>query len=399
MSNLKIETAEAFLPLLDSARYKGAYGGRGSAKSHFFADLLIEDHLMNPGMRSVCVREVQKSLEQSVKRLLEDKIEKYNLHKYFEPTAKNIQTHGEGIILFQGMQNHTADSIKSLEGFDRAWVEEAQNFSQRSLTLLRPTIRKENSQLWFSWNPEHKDDPIDKLLRDQVPNDSIVVNVSYRDNPWFPDVLRKEMEYDRLHDVDAYNHVWEGGYNQKSDAQILKGKWIIDVFDIDETFDGPYLGADWGFSQDPTTLVELYIKDDVLYIFDEVYSIGCDIDDTPELFDHIPNARKYKIRADSARPETISYMRRKGFNIEGVAKPKNSVEDGIARLRGFKKIVIHSRCKYTQKEARLYSYKQDRLTGDITPVIIDSHNHCIDAIRYALYPIIFNKTGGGFLLL
>ncbi|NDC25383.1 MAG: PBSX family phage terminase large subunit, partial [Proteobacteria bacterium] len=197
MTTLRIETPRWARPLLSPARYKGAFGGRGSGKSHFFAELMVEEHLLNPSSRSVCVREVQKSLSQSVKRLLELKIEAMNAGAYFEVQEAVIKAKkGDGAIIFQGMQNHTADSIKSLEGYDRAWVEEAQSLSQRSLDLLRPTIRKPGSELWFTWNPSHISDPVDQLLRGEAPpQDAVVVEVNFEDNPWFPEVLRDEMEY------------------------------------------------------------------------------------------------------------------------------------------------------------------------------------------------------------
>lgn len=210
---LSIETAEVFEPLLAPARYKAAYGGRGSGKSHFFAEMLIEDHYRIPGLRSVCIREVQKSLKESAKRLLEDKIQALGLYPYFNILADRIETPGGGIIIFVGMQDHTAESIKSLEGFMRAWCEEAQTLSQHSLDLLRPTIRAPGSELWFSWNPCRKEDPVDKMFRSgNPPTDSIIVEANWNNNPWFP----KELEQERLdclkNNPDAYEHIWEGGY-------------------------------------------------------------------------------------------------------------------------------------------------------------------------------------------
>lgn len=174
---LRIPTAKVFRPLLKPARYKGAYGGRGSGKSHFFAEMLVEDCLRLPGLRAVCIREVQKSLKDSAKRLIEAKLSAYHLGSNvgFRVFRDHIQTPGNGVIIFQGMQDHTAESIKSLEGFSRAWVEEAQTLSQRSLELLRPTIRTIDSELWFSWNPRFKTDPVDRMLRGETPPTGAVV--------------------------------------------------------------------------------------------------------------------------------------------------------------------------------------------------------------------------------
>jgi phage terminase large subunit len=208
----KIQTARVFLPLLDPARYKGAHGGRGSGKSHFFAELMVDDHYRLPGLRSVCIREVQKSLKDSAKRLIEDKINELGLGSHFSVMTDQIKSRGGGVILFQGMQDHNAETIKSLEGFNRAWIEEAQTLSERSLTLLRPTIRAEGSEIWASWNPRRKSDAIDSFLRAKKPDNAIVVQANWRDNPWFPDVLRAERDLDLKNYAERCDHIWEGGY-------------------------------------------------------------------------------------------------------------------------------------------------------------------------------------------
>lgn len=221
MSVLQIPTAEVFEPLLEPARYKGAWGGRGSGKSHFFAEKLIDDSLYEKGLLSVCIREVQKSLKESAYRLICAKLQSLGLGERdgFKLFTDRIQTPGDGIIIFQGMQDHTAESIKSLEGFKRAWAEEAQTLSSTSLKLLRPTIRAPESELWFSWNPRHKNDPVDVMLRQgNPPTGAKVVRANWSDNPWFP----KELEQERLDclrdDPDQYDHIWEGGYITVSDG-------------------------------------------------------------------------------------------------------------------------------------------------------------------------------------
>lgn len=214
MSTLQIPTAKVFKPLLQPSRYKGAWGGRGSGKSHFFASLMVEDHLRLPGLRSVCIREVQKTLKESAKRLIEDKIQAFGLgNQGFRILNDRIETPGGGIIIFMGMTDHTAESIKSLEGFDRAWVEEAQTLSKRSLQLLRPTIRDTGSELWFSWNPSRKVDAVDEFLRSEsTPSTAVVVKANWYDNPWLPKELNDERISDKEQYPDSYNHVWEGGY-------------------------------------------------------------------------------------------------------------------------------------------------------------------------------------------
>jgi phage terminase large subunit len=383
VTTLRIETPEWALPLLNPARYKAAYGGRGSGKSHTFAELLIEAHIMDQTSRSVCVREVQKSLAQSVKRLLELKIEQMNAGAYFEVQEAVIKSkRGDGLIIFQGMQNHTADSIKSLEGYDRAWVEEAQSLSQRSLDLLRPTIRKPGSELWFTWNPSQASDPVDALLRgEKPPPDAAVLEVNFDNNPWFPDVLRQEMEYDRSRDPDKYAHVWKGGYLQNSTARVFKN-WRVEEFDAPA--DAIHrLGADWGFANDPTVLVRCHIIGRTLYIDHEAYMVGCEITNTPDLFMTIPEAERWPLVADSSRPETISHMRKHGFpKIMAAVKGKDSVNEGIEWLKSYD-IVVHPRCTHTIDELTFYSYKTDPLTSKILPVLQDLNNHVIDALRYA----------------
>lgn len=383
MTTLRIETPQWAVPLLGPARYKGAHGGRGSGKSHAFAEMLIEAHILDQKRRTVCVREVQKSLSQSVKRLLELKIEQMGASAYFEVQEAVIKSRkGDGMIIFQGMQNHTADSIKSLEGYDCAWVEEAQSLSQRSLDLLRPTIRKPDSELWFTWNPANDTDPVDVLLRgDKLPPGAAVIEVNFDGNPWFPDVLRAEMEYDLGRDPDKYAHVWRGGYVKNSSTRVFRN-WRVEDFDTPKDVIHR-LGADWGFSVDPTTLVRCHIVGRTLYIDYEAYMVGCEIVNTPDLFMTVPESEKWPIVADSARPETISHMRKNGFpKIMTAVKGPKSVEEGIEFLKNYD-IVVHPRCLHTIDELTLYSYKTDPLTGKVLPVLEDKKNHVIDALRYA----------------
>lgn len=396
MSELEIPTARWAVPLLAPARYKGGHGGRGSGKSHFFAELMVEEHVADPHQQSVCIREIQKSLKFSSKKLLESKIESLGVSHLFDVTLTEIRrVGGAGIIIFQGMQDHTADSIKSLEGFHRAWVEEAQNLSARSLQLLRPTIRAPGSQLWFSWNPEKPTDAVDAFLRGpNAPRDSIVVEVNFLDNPFPSDALRDEFETDRVSlDPETFHHVWEGGYNVRSKAQIFAGKWRVDEFEPGKDWDGPYHGLDFGFADDPTAAVKLWIHGKRLYIEHESGKRGLELDHTADYIERdIPGIRAHAVRADSARPESISYLKRHGMpRIGSVKKWAGSVEDGIEHIRSYAEVIVHTRCKQTAQEFRLYSYKVDKNSGDVLPVIVDDHNHFIDAIRYGLEPLIRTK--------
>jgi len=391
-ATLGIETARVFRPLLeDGKRYRGAWGGRGSGKSWFFADLLIERFLLRPTTRAVCIREVQNSLAESVKLLIEDRINVLGVADRFSVLDKHIETPQGGLILFRGMNTTTAQSLKSLESFDIAWVEEAQSLSIRSLRILEPTIRKPGSEIWFSWNPSKATDPIDVFLRGpHQPENAVVVKALYTDNPWATDEILEMATRDRLRDMDTYAHVWLGDYERKSEARVFK-KWRVGA--VGE-FTGPadgvyYFGADWGFAKDPTVLMRCYLSGRTLYVDREVFAVGCEIDATPALFDSLDPlnpgmARRWPITADSARPETISYMQRHGYGrIQPAKKGAGSVEDGVAFLQSCD-IVVHPTCTHAIEELTLYSYKTDPLTDQVLPILEDKKNHVIDAIRYAL---------------
>jgi phage terminase large subunit len=207
LSVLKIPTAKIFEPLLEPARYKGVFGGRGSGKSHFFAELLVETCQAERGTLAVCIREAQRTLAQSSKRLIENKIAALGLGNRFKVFSDKIETPGDGLVIFRGMQDHTSESIKSLEGFRIAWVDEAQTLSARSFTLLRPTIRATASELWASWNPRRKSDAIDDFFRGRKPDGAVVVKANWRDNPWFPAVLEDERKLDLQHFPERYDHI------------------------------------------------------------------------------------------------------------------------------------------------------------------------------------------------
>lgn len=368
------------LPFFQYGRYKGACGGRSSGKSHGFAEMLVEEHLMNANTSSVCVREIQKSIQQSVKRLLEHKIEAMNAGAYFTVQDAIIKNnYGRGIIIFQGLQNHTADSIKSMEGFDRVWVEEAQSVSQWSMDILRPTFRKPGSEMWFTWNPRFEDDAVEKLFRPkngEPPKDTILQVVNYLDNPFCPREAIEEAEYCARHDPDRYAHIWMGDYLTNSDARVFNN-YEVREFELPEG-SAFRTGIDWGFAIDPTAAVRCCLDGRTLYIDHEAYKHQCEIIDTPDLLlSCIPDIARYPAVADSARPETISYVKSHGIpRIEAAKKGKDSVEEGVEWLRSLR-IVIHPRCKNTIYEFSRYMYKVDERTNDVLPQLVDKDNHCI----------------------
>ena len=377
----EIEIPTAFKSLFKSHRFKVVYGGRGGAKSGSFARALLIRAMQQP-TRIVGAREIQLSISDSVKRLLDDLIAQYRLESFFRSTRNEITAKNGSLFFFVGLK-HDPQKIKSMEGVDICWVEEADAVSQDSLDLLIPTIRKEDSEIWFSYNPRDIKAPVHQMFVENSRPNAWVQKVNYDVNPWFPEVLRREMEYDRGHDPGKYQHIWLGEPVKYSEALVFHN-WRIDTFEAPESTIF-YLGADWGFSQDPTALGRMYIDDAsrTLYIDYEAYGIGVEIDKTPALFDTVPEARKWIITADSARPETISYMNRHGFNINAAKKGAGSVEDGVEFIKSYS-VVIHERCKRVQYEFGAYSYKTDKRTNEILPILEDKNNHYIDLIRYAL---------------
>lgn len=379
-------------PLLQPYRYKCLWGGRGSAKSYSIADVLLIEGLRRR-IRVLCAREFQNSIKESVHALLKERIDVLNLDNFYRVQESAIVGSNASQFIFKGIR-HNVQSIKSMTGLSHCWIEEGQTISAESWQVLIPTIREEGSEVWVSFNPDQKTDIVYQELVEKPRNNAYVRRVNWDENPYFPKVLDEERREMQRTDPDAYHHIWEGGFWEASNAQILNGKWIVDEFTPAPDWDGPYFGADFGFAQDPTTLVKCWIYDRRLHIERESYAVGLELDHTADRWRlDVPGCEEFIIRADSARPESISYLKRHGIpKIVGVDKWKGSVEDGIAHLRSYDKIVIHPRCKRFTEEARLYSYKVDKLTGDVLPQIVDAHNHGTDSLRYSLAPIIQNRN-------
>lgn len=374
--------------LFSPCRYKVLKGGRGSAKSWSAARaLVIQGHAKR--LRMLCARETQRSIKDSVHRLISDQLEALHMGPEWNVLRDEIRHRNGSLFLFTGLADKTADSIKSFEGIDRCWVEEAQSVSDRSWSILIPTIRKEDAEIWLTMNPELEDDPTYKRFVAQPPPDCRVVTMNWEDNPWFPEVLRKEKDHLYAVDPEAAAHVWGGECRRNGSAQVLRGRYAIESFEPGEHWDGPYQGVDWGFAVDPSVLVRCWIWEGTLYVEHEAYGLQTELDQLSALFDSIKGAREHVSRADSSRPETISHLQRAGYKrMAACTKWPGSVEDGVEYLRSFQRIVIHPRCAHTAEEARLWSFKVDKLSGDILPKLEDKHNHCWDAIRYALEPMV-----------
>lgn len=424
---VEVSIPEVFVPFFAPASYKVAYGGRGSGKSWFFATYIILK-AMESERRIVCTRMFQASIAQSVHKLLCDVIERLDFLDLFKITDTYISCKSTGsTIVFKGLAINPYE-IKSFEGADICWVEEAQNVSREVWRILLPTIRKENAEILVSFNPDMLGDATYQDFVVYPKAKSIVIQANYHDNPYFTSRLREEMEHCKVHDFAEYEHVWCGMPRCFSDAQVFKNRFEIQDFNTPQGLKF-YYGVDWGFAKDPSALIRCYILDNVLYVDRELYAVGVELDALPDFFrrmeglEHIGKARASRNRysleakseshhnnieyrnnfkdssevdshespmhtveilADCSRPETIHFMRKRGFRIRAAKKWGGSVMDGVAILKGFDKIIIHPKCKHTAEEFRLYSYKVHKNTGEIFPALVDAHNHCIDAIRYAL---------------
>lgn len=407
----RIELPPKLIPVFTGpARYRGAHGGRGSSKTRTFALMTAVKAMMfaEAGASGVilCGREFMNSLEDSSMEEIKQAIRSVPwLDAYFEMGEKYIRTKNRRVsYVFVGLR-HNVDSLKSKARVLLAWIDEAESVSETAWMKLRPTVREAGSEVWCTWNPEKDGSPTDKRFRKEAPANAKIVEMNYTDNPWFPDVLEQERQDDRARlDDQTYAWIWEGAYRENSDAQILAGKYRVDEFEPQPGWDGPYFGIDWGFSQDPTAGVKLWIHDQRLYVEHEASKVGLENDDIAEfMIQRLPGIENHVVRADSARPETISHVKSTGQGkrqalpkITAVQKWPGSVEDGIAHLRSYREIVIHPRCTGTLKEVRLYSYKTDRLSGDVLTTIVDANNHLLDAVRYALGPMIRRQGVGIF---
>lgn len=407
---------EIFEEFLQPHRYKVAEGGRGGAKSHFFANLGVQEVFLS-GKRMLCCREVQTSIRESVRALIIDKITAQGLQDYFYIKESEILcTNNEGKISFagllqQGQSRSSADNLKSYEGYDICWVEEAQMVSKMSLDLLLPTIRKPGSEFWFSYNRKDEVEPVHSrfVTAEYPPEDTVHIYVNWWDNPWFKESpLYNLMISDRKNSVDDYRHIWCGQPRTFSAANLINN-WEIREFEFDPYADFR-VGADWGFSPDPCTLVKCWPDWNTREIFVWECLIKTDLD--PEqidtnLFSLVPDLKRLMIIADNARPELIAFLKKKGYNIRPCKKGKDSVEAGLSWL-GHWKIVVHPRCLKNKKnrmktditdEFKNYKRKIDPATGDPTSTIIDKHNHAIDAMRYAFEREILHKNSLDYIKL
>jgi phage terminase large subunit len=408
--SLKISLPKPMRDLFDGpAEYRAAHGGRGSGKTRGFAKMaaIRAVQYASEGKTGLilCAREFQNSLDDSSMAEIKGAIrDEPDLEPLFDIGEKYIRTIDKRIeFKFVGLR-HNTESLKSKSRILICWIDEAEPVAQMVWDKLLPTIREEGSEIWISWNPESENSPTDKMFRQNPPPTCKTVEVNWKDNPWFPKRLQSQMEWDRQRDPSKFQWVWQGGYRKQSDALVFNN-WKVEHFDTPENVDRFYFGGDWGYAKDPSVLVRMFLDGRTLYIDHEAYAVGCEIDYLPALFAGscpenvardvsmawtnpyneagVPGAYEWPIIADSARPETISYMRRKGFNIQAARKGAGSVDEGVEFIKSHD-VVIHPRCKHTAQEFAVYSYKTDPRTDEVLPVLTDKDNHVIDSVRYAL---------------
>lgn len=384
-----------FRPARGELRYRWAKGGRGSGKSFSFAKMAAVWGSLEK-LRILCTRELQDSIKESFHAELKNAIASEPwLAATYEVGVDYLRGRNGTEFLFKGLR-HNIGSIKSTAQIDLCIVEEAEDVPEASWLALEPTIRAERSEIWTLWNPQTEGSPVDRRLVKVSPPRSRGVELNYRDNPWFPGVLEEQRQHQqRTLDAETYAHIWDGAYLKQGKASVFAGKWRIDDFVPGDDWDGPYFGLDFGFANDPTAGTKCWINGERLMLEYEGGSVGLELDDTPSFLKaKLPGVEDHVMRADNARPESISHLKRHGLpRVQACEKGKGSVEDGIAHIKSYSEVIIHSRCERTAAEFRDYSYKVDRLTGDVQPVLVDANNHYIDALRYALEPVMKARRG------
>lgn len=366
-------------------------GGRGSAKSDSLSAIGIMESFVDDGV-ILCCREIQKSIADSLYASLKSYIEDNNLTNYFKIIQNEIVNLYTGArFIFAGLKSNIT-SIKSIKKLRVILTDEAENISQNSWDNLRPTPRYGQVRTYVVFNPRFETDATWQEFIVKKNDSTLDIEINWRDNPWFPESLNKLRLSQLNGDAGRHNWIWEGKFLQISDASILAKKLKVRDFEINEAFSTPYIGVDWGFSVDPTAVIEAYVFDGCLYIRNAASKVHLELDDTAAwLISHVPLIGNYTSRADCARPETISKVSKEIRLMKGCTKWKGSVEDGVVALQSFREIVIHPDAEVCFAELSAYNYKVDD-HGDPTTVIEDKNNHFADALRYAIEPLITPKS-------
>lgn len=408
MTTLTLEIPNKLVPVFTPERgavlYRVLTGGRGGGKTRACAlmSALRVLEMRDEGLSGVflCGREHLNSLADSSLEEIKQVIQENEyLNSQFECGKEFIRTKCGAIkYLFVGLR-HNLDSVKSKARVLCTWIDEAENVSEMAWMKLTATVLREpKAEIWVTYNPESTESATHRRFVAQFDSDIMVhTQINYDENPWFPAGLEQQRISDQKHRADLYDHIWLGDFLTRTEAQVFAGKFRTEEFTPNPKWDGPYCGADWGFAKDPSTGVLVWKNGHNLYIEKEYYGAGVELDKLGgELLQAIPEFANHTVRGDSARPDLISYLSRPTSQsggsgqipkLVGSVKGKGSIEDGVEFIKSHE-VIIHPRCTNTLKEFKLYSYKVDRLSGDILPVIVDDWNHCIDAVRYALEPIM-----------
>lgn len=392
--------------LWEPCRYKVLYGGRGGGKS-----IAIADALLLEGARSkqliACFREYQNKLDESVYALLVERINHYGLNAFYKVANTEIVGANGTRFIFLGLARNI-NGIQSLQGITRAWIEEAQTISARSIDVLVPTIRATDSEIWFSFNPQFQDDPVYSQFAMSNSPDVRKWVVNWRDNPFFPEVLEKERLRKFYNDPEGYANVWEGALITNSKASIFKDHYKVEDFTPTADWGFPLYGMDFGYSNDPTTLVKCYLYNDTIYIQKSAGDTAININNIASYFTSAfkEDLSRTSISADCSQPQTIEYLRNHGLGgIHACQKWSGSIIEGIQFLKSFKKIIVHPSASGVIDNLRLYSNKVDLRNDKVLNEPKDANNDYIDALRYAFdrmikkdgsYWHLFAKIGDDF---
>lgn len=381
MSNLKtIEIPPEFKRLFDSDwREAAIWGGRFSLKSHTVARVLLIRARMSK-IRVACFREYQSSIAESSHQLLVDLINEYGLNEFRVTDNSIINTINGSDFIFKGLHRNE-QSIKSIEGIDIAWVEEAQTVSNASIEVLTPTVRKDNSQIIYTYNRLVEEDPVHtRLVIEGRPN-TLLINVNYDVAVKYglmPDVIRQEMEDDKKFRPSLYRFKWLGEPNNL-EGNIYKG-WVI-IDDIPHEAKLYRRGLDFGYTNDPTAQAAVYKYNGGIIIDEEIYLKGLSNKQIWDINQNLPD-RNTLVKADSAEPKSIDELRTYGMNILPAVKGQDSIRNGIQFIQS-QKISVTRRSTNLIKEYQLYKWLLDK-NGKATNNPSEINNHLMDAIRYAL---------------
>ena len=379
--------------LFTPARYKVAYGGRGSAKSWTFARALLAQAAREP-LRVLCAREVQKSIKDSVHRLLSDQIKAMGLEGFYQVLETEIRGKNGALFIFNGLSQQTATSIKSLEGCDICWVEEAQNVSKKSWDLLIPTIRAEGSEIWVSFNPELDTDETYTRFVVSPPPGAIVAEVNYHDNPWFPEVLELERQHCALTNQTDYSNIWEGKC-RVAVAGAIYAEEISEAIRNQRVCNVPYdpkLKAhtiwDLGWNDAMTIIVVQKLRSE-LRIIDYIEESHKTLDwYAAELnkrnwnwgFDYLPHDGRHKDFKTGRSTEDIL----KSFGRRPKITPSVDVESGIKAARMALQQTYFDKTKTARLVECLKRYRRgiNSQTNEPGSPVHDEFSHGADAYRY-----------------